>query len=252
MWKSLTIPALIGATLLTSSFASAQSVDSMTAEERLSFRAEVRAYLLDNPEVLMEAIGILEDRQAGAEAVADLDLVAANASALFSSPHAWDGGNLEGDIVLVEFLDYRCSYCRRAFEDVEQLIETDGNIRFVIMELPILGEQSVLASRFALSTRTVAGDDAYKAMHDALMVMRSDVNEASLRRIAETFDLDVEAIVAGMNAPEITQIIDDNRALAQRLQISGTPSFVMSDQMLRGYVPFDGMVQIAAQIRMTQ
>jgi protein-disulfide isomerase len=120
------------------------------------------------------------------------------------------------------------------------------------MELPILGEQSVLASRFALSTRTVAGDDAYKAMHDALMVMRSDVNEASLRRIAETFDLDVEAIVAGMNAPEITQIIDDNRALAQRLQISGTPSFVMSDQMLRGYVPFDGMVQIAAQIRMTQ
>ncbi len=229
--------------------AAATDLEALSDTERDAFRAEVRAYLLENPEVLMEAIAVLEQRQAQAEVARDMDLVTANADALFASETSWEGGNPDGDLVLVEFLDYRCGFCRRAFPEVEQLIETDGNIRLVIKEFPILGEQSTLASRFALSTRIVAGDDAYKDMHDALMVMRADITEDALVRLADELGFDGAAILAGIEAPEIDAILEANYALAQRLQISGTPSFVMGDQLLRGYLPFAEMAVLAEEIR---
>lgn len=241
--------ALAGLMMGTALPALATDLEALTAPERDAFRAEVRAYLMENPEVLMEAIGVLEQRQANAEAARDGDLVAANADALQDTSTAWEGGNPDGDIVLVEFLDYRCGFCRRAFPEVEQLVETDGNIRLIIREFPILGEQSVLASRFALSTQLIAGDDAYKSVHDALMEMRADVTEASLTRIAEELELDAEAILAGLGDPRIDEILAANYALAQTLAISGTPTFVMGDQLLRGYLPYDAMAQLAEDLR---
>ena len=81
-------------------------------------------------------------------------------------------------------MDYRCGFCRRAAPEVASLLEADGNIRLVVKELPILGAQSTLASRFALSTRYTIDEDAYRLMHEALMTMRADVTEASLVRLA--------------------------------------------------------------------
>jgi protein-disulfide isomerase len=162
----------------------AADLTDMDDAEREAFRSEVRAYLLDNPEVLMEAIAVLEQRQAAAEAERDSMGVAANEDAIFNSAFDWVGGNPEGDVVLVEFMDYRCGFCRRANPEVEDLIELDGNIRYIVKEFPILGEQSTLASQFAIATRIVNGDDAYERMHDALITMRGDVNEASLAATA--------------------------------------------------------------------
>jgi protein-disulfide isomerase len=234
--------------MLAATAASADLID-MDEAERDAFRAEVRAYLLDNPEVLMEAIGVLEQRQAAAEAERDTMGVAANADAIFNSAFDWVGGNPEGDVVLVEFMDYRCGFCRRAHPEVEDLIALDGNIRYVVKEFPILGEQSVLASQFAIATRIVNGDDAYARMNDALMVMRGDVNEASLMATANELGLDPGPIIDAMDDPLVAQTIDYNHNLAQRLQISGTPSFVFGDQLVRGYVPLDAMMQIVDTIR---
>lgn len=227
----------------------ALDLDSMTDAERQAFRDEVRAYLLENPEVLMEAIGVLEAREAAAQANADQQMAQINAEALFNHPGSWVGGNPDGDITLVEFIDYRCGFCRRAHPEVTELVATDGNIRIITKEFPILGEQSVLASRFAIATREVAGDDSYKAVSDALITMRSDVTETSLRRLGDQLDLETDAIMAAMNSDAVDQIIADNRALAQRLQISGTPTFVMQDQMLRGYVPLEEMRSIVEELR---
>lgn len=229
--------------------AAALDLDAMTEAERAAFRAEVRAYLLDNPEVLMEAIAVLETRQAAEQAQADADLLQVNAEALFNDPTSWVGGNPEGDITVVEFLDYRCGYCKRAHPEVEQLIARDGNIRLIVKEFPILGEQSVVASQFALSVFENAGPDAYKLANDALMKMRGQVAEGALRGIAEGLELDADQILAGMSSPSVQQTIANNRALAQRLQISGTPSFVFESEMVRGYVPLDQMEQLVAQLR---
>ena len=237
------------AAALTAAPLAADGIGDMTDAERATFRAEIRDYLLQNPEVLLEAIAVLEQRQAQAETMQDQAMVMANAAALFESEHDWEGGNPEGDIVLVEFMDYRCGYCRRAQPDVERLISTDGNIRYIVKEFPILGDESIMASRFAISARQNIGDDAYELLHVALMQMRADVTEDSLRRLAESLELDAGVILAGMNAPEVDEVIAANHALAGILQISGTPTFVMNDQMLRGYMPYEGMAALAAEIR---
>lgn len=225
------------------------AAQDMTPAERTAFRAEVRAYLLENPEVLMEAIGVLEDRQAADARANDVNLVAQNADALFNSETSFVGGNPEGDFTVVEFLDYRCGYCKRAHPEVAALIGGDTNIRYVVKELPILGEQSVIASRYALAVQQVEGDEAYYDIHNTLMEYQGDISVGNLSRVSDAFGFDHDALVAAMDGPEVAAVIAENRALADALAITGTPSFVFEDQMVRGYVPLAQMEQIVAQLR---
>ncbi|WP_306154966.1 DsbA family protein [Roseovarius sp. MMSF_3281] len=234
---------------LTALPAQALDLEDMSQPEREAFRAEIRAYLLDNPEVIMEAVAVLEQRQAEAQAQNDVDMVQSNSDAIFNDGHSWVGGNPKGDITLVEFMDYKCGYCKRAFPEVNDLLEFDGNIKLIVKEFPILGEQSVLSARFAIATLQTQGDEAYEQVHDALMAFSGDITKTTLDRMAQGFGLDVEAITAHMDSDEVDTVIAENRALAQRLNISGTPSFVMNDQMLRGYLPLDEMQRVAAEIR---
>lgn len=230
--------------------AQAQSIDDMDDAERQAFRAEVRDYLLEHPEVLMEAISVLEERQASEAAARDLQLVARFSDELFAAEHDLIEGNPDGDITIVEFLDYRCSFCRRAAPEVTSLLEEDGNIRLVIKELPILGPESVLASRFALATRYAVDEEAYSIMHEALMVMRADVSEASLVRLANDLGYDGAAIAAQMIDPRIDAVIEANYDLARSLQITGTPTFVLGSQLIRGFLPGSEMAQVIQEERL--
>ncbi|MEM6941423.1 MAG: DsbA family protein [Pseudomonadota bacterium] len=219
----------------------ALDLKDLTSEERAQFRAEVRAYLLENPDVIREAIEALQVREAEEAAQADLALVAANKEALFNDGFSWVGGNPNGDITLVEFLDYRCGFCKRAHDEVASLLAADGNIRLIVKEFPILGDQSVVASRFAVATKQIAGGDGYKAIHDALMEFSGDITLPALRRMSDTLGLDTAAIEAHMMSETVSDEIRNTRALAQRLSISGTPTFVLEDEMLRGFLRSDQM-----------
>ncbi len=234
---------------MSAAFALPAVAQDMTDAERTAFRSEVRAYLLDNPEVLMEAIGVLEQRQAMSEAEVDSNMVQAHATALFDDGYSYVGGNPDGDITIVEFMDYRCGYCKRAHPEVTALIANDPNIRYIIKEFPILGEQSDLASRYAVAVQMIAGNDTYKTLHDTLMEFQGDISEESLARISDTFGFDHDAVTDMMGGPEVTRVIAENRMLAQQMQITGTPSFIFEDQMVRGYVPLPQMEAIVAQLR---
>ena len=224
-------------------------LNAMSEAERAAFGEAVREYILENPELIVEAVNLLEQQQAAAESMQDSELVAANFDELQNDGYSWVGGNPDGDITLVEFMDYRCGYCRRAAPEVEKLMAEDGNIRLVVKEFPILGEASMLSSRFAVATRIVAGDDAYKQVHDALIEFTGEPNEVSLRRLSEGLGLDADAIMARMNDDEITYELAQTRALAQRMKISGTPTFVLQNELLRGYLPADQMSIIIEDIR---
>jgi len=255
MLKTMFKAGACAACLLTAPSAYAQEafdLDAMTPAQQEAFGAAVRAYLLDNPEVIMEAVAVLEQREANQQAAADKDLVAAHQAALWEDGFSWVGGNPEGDITIVEFVDYRCGYCRRAHPEVQQLIEADGNIRLVVKEFPILGEASLVSSRFAIATKIVAGDEAYEAVHDALIALEGAPTEAGLRRLASTFGLDGDAVIAAMDDPEVDRRIMETRALAQSMKINGTPSFVFGDQLVRGYAPLATMTQIVADARASQ
>ncbi|TGD62840.1 DsbA family protein [Tabrizicola sp. WMC-M-20] len=235
---------LIGITalMMTSTVALAE----MTPAEREAFRAEVRAFLLEEPEVLVEAMDVLQGQQESQAAQRDLAMLRDNADLIYRDPNSWAGGNLEADLTIVEFVDYRCGYCRRAHDEVAELVASDGNIRLVLKEFPILGEQSTLSSQFAIAVRQLHGDDAYKAAHDALIALRGDANPETLARLATDLGHDPAAIANRMAAPEVQAIIDTNHALGGLMEINGTPTFVIDETMVRGYVPLEGMRQIVA------
>ena len=249
MLKTRFAPSLLALMRATATQASDLDFDNMSEAERAAFGAQVRAYLLENPEVIMEAVQVLEERQAAEQAQGDVQLIANNADAIFNDGYSWVGGNPEGDVTIVEFFDYRCGFCRRAHPEVAQLLEIDGNIRYIAKEFPILGENSVISSRFALAVREVAGDEAYEAAKETLIALNADMDDTVLRRLSDTLGLDADEVIAAMDSEDITAQLAKTRELAQALQINGTPSFVMGDQLIRGYVPLDAMQHIVAEAR---
>jgi protein-disulfide isomerase len=224
--------------------AHALDLGQLSEDDRAVFRDEVRAYLLENPEIIVEALEVLKTKQAEAEQQTDLVLVQNNADALFNAATDWVGGNPNGDITIVEFMDYRCGYCKKAHAEVAELVKSDGNVRLILKEYPILGEESDLAARFAIAVRQLGGDDAYKAAHDTLMTLRGEFSSASLERIATDLGLDAAAVNSRMQAPEVTSVLEANHSLGETMMINGTPTFVVKQTLLRGYLPLDGMRQL--------
>ncbi len=238
---------------LATAFAATLSLPAHSAEmseaERTAFRAEVKAYLLENPEIIIEAMTILQSRQEAAAQQQDGDLVATHKAALFEDANSWVGGNPDGDITIVEFTDYRCGYCRKAFTEIEELVKSDGNIRFIVKEFPILGDASLISARFAIAVLQLHGADAYKRAHDGLIALRGEPDDATLTALAGELGLDGTAILARMAAPEVDAVIAANHALGDAMQISGTPTFVVGGQLLRGYLPLAEMQKVVAQER---
>lgn len=227
----------------------AEGPAGMTADERAAFREEVRNYLMENPEVIVEAMGVLQAREDAAAAEREAAVIAARSDEIFANPADWVGGNPDGDITLVAFIDYRCGFCRKAHHEVQALLEADGNIRLVIKEFPILGEASLLSSQFAITVRLLHGDAAYAAAHDALITLRGEATAETLGRLAAELGHDPAPILAQMDSDAVNATITANHALAEAMGISGTPTFVVRDMLLRGYVPLDGMQAIIAELR---
>ena len=243
---------ILAATLAVTTLATpvlATDIMEMSESERDVFRAEIRAYLMENPEVLLEAINVLEQRQAEEEAVNDVTLLQTNAEEIFNDGVSYVGGNPDGDVTVVEFSDYRCPYCKRAHKEVTELLAGDGNIKFIYKEFPILGPDSLTTAQFAVAVLLQASPEKYHDVSNALMEMRGEPSEAALTNIAEEFDLDASALLEGMKSSEVTQIIQANRALGQRLKISGTPTFIIKDQIVRGYLPLENMQTIVKEAR---
>ena len=206
--------------------------------------ARVKALVLEaireNPEIVMEAVGILQRRDAEAAEAQAQAALGASRDALERDPNAPVLGNPDGDVTVVEFFDYNCPYCRRAAGEVAEVVERDGMVRVVYREWPILGEGSVAASKAALAARE---QDAYEAMHDAMMAAEGRLDEAAVMAIAEAAGLDVERLRADMEAPEVQAHIDASMALAEALGFTGTPSFVIGDARAPGLIDADQMIE---------
>jgi protein-disulfide isomerase len=223
-------------------------LSDMTEAEREALRIEVRAYLLEHPEVLMEAIQILEARRDANAQADDIVAIAANREQLLDVSNAWVAGNPDGDVTLVEFADYRCGYCKKAHPELKELVQRDPNIRLVVREFPILGPDSVAAARLAMAAldldRSKFGD-----LNDALMGFEGQLNEATAYQIARQSGYDIVALKERAASAEIEARLGDTYQLARALGLQGTPSFVLGSQIIRGYLPVERMLSAVADAR---
>ena len=167
---------------------------------------------------------------------------------LENDPGSHVGGNLNGDITVVEFFDYRCTYCKRVLPNLAHLMRTDTNVRVVFKEHPILGPDSLMASRAAIAAR-VQDRDLYMPFHSALMKSRGVFSENRIFDIAREVGLNTDQLKHDMEAPEIENIISRNYAQAKTLGIQGTPGFVIGDQVIPGYIDREQLAALVEEAR---
>ena len=206
----------------------------------------VREYLLANPEVIEEAVQVLRARRELEQRRLARAAIAQNTGALLSHPMSPVSGAADGDVTVVEFFDYQCGYCKRVLGPMLELLDTDGRVRVVWKEYPVLGPVSRFAARAAMAA---ARQGRYQAFHVSLMGVSGRLSEPAVIERAAAVGLDVERLRRDMDDPAIEAYLEETAQLAAALGIGGTPAFVIGDTLVPGAVDGDRLNAIIAQVR---
>ena len=190
---------------------------NLSDADRLSLRNEIREFLLSNPEIIIEAVQQLENKKTQNQKLSDASLVQSNYEELFNDKGSWIGGNPNGDITIKEY--------------------------------PILGEQSTLAARLAISVLQQSGPLKYELLHKKLMTKNISLDQQNIQKILEDLKIAPNDVINHLYSKEVTETLKSTRALGQKLKISGTPTFIIEENIIRGYVNFDQMKEIIKEIR---
>jgi len=224
--KNVLFGALAGVTLL----AAPAQANTLTKPE---VEQIVRDYLLANPEILVEMSSLLRAKQEDQQAESDKALIKAHAKQLYGNRDP-ESGNPKGALTIVEFFDYNCGYCKRAYPLGKQLMSEDKDVRYIYKQFPILSETSSFAARAALAVQ-FGQPDKYQAFHEQLYSHKGPLSDkAQVKQAALAAGVDWSKLEAGLKDERIDQNLATNRALANALAISGTPAFIIGDQILRG------------------
>ncbi len=231
----------------TAAFAPAGAAE-LTSGQKAEIDAMIRAYILEHPEVIVEAMQVLETRQKADAKDADRQRISDLSDAIFNDGFSHARGPADADVTVVEFSDYRCPYCKRAHDSVEALLEADPKVRVIVKEFPILGPESAYAARAAMAALEQGGD-RYEAFADAMMTHQGQLPEAEVKRLAAESGLDVDRLVKDMEKPEIAANIRKTYDLARKLEINGTPGFIIGDEVVRGFVPYEALRELVETVR---
>lgn len=226
-----------------------QSAEAPASMPKDEFEQRVRDYILNNPQIIMEAARRLEQLQRVAEEGEAAAVVKARAEEIFRDGDSPVGGNPNGNVSIVEFFDYNCPYCRKVTPVLLEAEQADSQLRIVFKEFPILGPSSTYSAKAALA---VHRQGKYFAFHKEMMLERGTADEAKVLRIAAKIGVDVGRMKADMNDPAIAAMVEKNIALAQALRINGTPSFVIGNRLLRGATDLKTLQSLIQQARSEQ
>ena len=216
------------------------------ALDRDAVKEIVREYLIEYPEVIEEALRVLQERREVERRTRARTAIAENGDALLAHPLSPVSGNPNGDVTVVEFFDYRCPYCKRALEPVLELLASDQGVRVVWKEFPILGPVSRFAARAAMAADR---QGRYHEFHVAVMGAGEELTEAGVIAIAAGIGLDVERLRRDMEDPAIGAYLDETARLAGTLGIRGTPAFVIGDALVPGAIDGARMREMVARAR---
>lgn len=220
----------------------------LSDDQRAEVEAIIKNYLIAHPEIIRDAINELQRREDAAASAQQSKAIAQNKQLLFDSSREIVFGNPKGDVTLVEFFDYNCTYCRRAQADMKQLLANDKNLRIVMKQFPVLGDGSVEAAQVGIAVHMIA-PDKYFEFHDAMLGERGQVNGERALAVAEEVGLDRAKIQDAMKAAEVKATIGEVYDLAAKLQLSGTPSYVTAKEVIVGAIGYDSLKEKIGQAR---
>jgi protein-disulfide isomerase len=237
---------LLACAFLTGAPLGASAAEEITPLQRQAIEAIIHDYLMQNPDVLIEALRAAEDKaNRDADAKAALALKDRRRE-IFDDPATPVAGNPQGDVTIVEFFDYRCPYCKQVQPSIQTLLDQDRKLRFIYKEMPVLGPTSVLAAHAALAARL---QDKYEAFHTAMMATKGQITDDVVYQVADSVGLDVDRLKHEMKAPEIDEAIRANLALANALDIRGTPGFIVGEHIVPGAIDLDTLKNLIAEAR---
>ena len=218
----------------------------LAPEQRRAIESVIHDYLLQHPDLLIEAFRAAEEKLKSDTGERAKQAVVARRSEIFDDPETPVSGNPKGDVTLVEFFDYRCPYCKQVQPRLAELLASDRELRIAYKEFPILGSVSVTAARAALAAHR---QGKYEAFHDATMAAKGGITEDTVYRVAGSVGLDVDRLKNDMAAPQIDAALKANQALADALDIRGTPGFVVGDQIVPGAIELSSLKELVAGAR---
>jgi protein-disulfide isomerase len=244
--------ALVAAVLALSAASIVRAADpaptSLTGEQQKAVEALIRTYILENPEVLIDSLQAYQARQKEAAEKESAANIAAFRKQLENNPHAPLAGNPKGDVTVVEFFDYRCGYCKQVFPAIQELLKTDGGVRYVFKEYPVLGPDSVVASRAAMAVWKM-NPSQYLPFHSALMSSRGQLSEARIFEIATGLGIDGTKLKAAMADPQVDEALKTNFELGQAIGVQGTPAFIIGGKLAPGAISLEQMRQMIKEAR---
>ncbi|SFN97127.1 Protein-disulfide isomerase [Roseovarius lutimaris] len=199
--------------------------------------------ILEKPEILIEALSILQERENVALAEAQTDALSELRDDFEQNAPIF--GNLDGSVTLVEFFDYNCGYCRRAAPEVKAVLEASKDVRIIYREFPILGPGSEVAARASLASRN---QGKYQQFHEAMMALNGQAVEASVMKIAGDVGLDLEVLKTDMQSDSVSDHIAASLRFAEALGITGTPTFVLGDEIIPGVIERGSLLEKIAEL----
>jgi protein-disulfide isomerase len=223
----------------------ARAQQGFSADQRAAIEAIIKDVLLKNPELIQEALVELEKRQQQAQVDGQKQILVTERAAIFDSPKSAVAGNPQGDVTLVEFFDYNCGFCKRSLTDLQELMKLDPKLKVVLKDFPVLGADSVEASRVAIAVKNQIKGDKYWAFHVALMSTRGRINGAKALEVAREHGVNLDQARKDMESAETRGVIEETVVLGDRLGLTGTPAFVLADEIVFGAV---GVEQIKTRI----
>jgi protein-disulfide isomerase len=219
---------------------------ALSPEQEKRVKELVKEYILANPEIILEAVQTLRRKQEEAQKKAAEEALKTRRAELQGATDLPVAGNVKGDVTIVEFLDYRCGYCKGVKPTIDEVMRADGKIRFVIKEFPILGPASKMASMAAIAAHK---QGKYLAYHNALMAYPNNLTDEVIFALARQVGLDLVKLKEDMNSPEVQALIEKTHKLATDLGINGTPGFIIGDQIIPGAVNADELKKKIAEAR---
>ncbi|MFT5440130.1 MAG: protein-disulfide isomerase [Alphaproteobacteria bacterium] len=230
-------------TILAPAFLSAPAAaqqKAVSAEQRSAMESVIRDYLLKNPAIIRDAMQRLQAQEEAAKAAAAATALKDHRNELLHDASSPVGGNPAGDVTIVEFFDYNCSYCKRVAPTVKALIKSDPNIRVVYKEFAILGPPSVLAAKAALAAQR---QGKYVPFHGALM-SSGRATDSTIAALAKNLGMDYGKLLKDMKDPAISKTLQRTYRLAGLLGINGTPAFIIGNQLVPGAISADALARM--------